>query len=71
MSNNIKVFYEALFKRNFSKANVKKQEFHNSRDTKTFKNQLLDLCENEILETDLIDSMKSMKKTAKLLVMKD
>ena len=71
MSNNIKVFYETLFKRNFSKANVKKQEFHNSRDTKTFKNQLLDLCENEILETDLIDSMKSMKKTAKLLVMKD
>ena len=48
MSNNIKVYYETLFKRNFSKANVKKQEFHNSRDTKTFKNQLLDLCENEI-----------------------
>ena len=61
MSNNIKVFYETLFKRNFSEANVKKQEFHNSLDTKTFKNQLLDLCENEIRETDLFESMKSMK----------
>ena len=55
------MFYETLFKRNFSEANVKKQEFYNSLDTKTFKNQLLDLCENEIRETDLFESMKSMK----------
>ena len=33
----------------------------NSLDTKTLKNQQSDLCENEIRETDLFDSMKSMK----------
>ena len=48
ISNNIKVFYETLFKQNFSKNNVKKQEFLNSLDTKTLTNQQSDLLENEI-----------------------
>ena len=48
--NNIKAFYETLFKQNSSKANVEKQEFLNSLDTKTLTNQQLDLCENEIRE---------------------
>ena len=48
ISNNIKVFYETLFKQNFSKNNVKKQEFLNSLDTKTLANQQSDLLENEI-----------------------
>ena len=42
ISNNIKVFYETLFKQNFSKNNVKKQEFLNSLDTKTLANQQSD-----------------------------
>ena len=59
--NNIKAFYETLFKQNSSKANVEKQEFLNSLDTKTLTNQQLGLCENEIRENDFFSSMKSMK----------
>ena len=39
ISNNIKVFYETLFKQNSSKTNVGKQEFLDSLDTKTLTNQ--------------------------------
>ena len=61
ISQNIKAFYETLFKRNFSKTNVEKQWFLNSRSTKTLSNEQHDLCENKISETDLFYSMKSMK----------
>ena len=61
ISQNIKAFYETLFKRNFSKTNVEKQRFLNSRSTKTLSNEQHDLCENKISETDLFYSMKSMK----------
>ena len=37
-SNSIKVFYEKLFKQNYSKINVEKWEFLNSQDTKTLTN---------------------------------
>ena len=60
ISNTIKVFYETLFKQNSSKTNFEKPEFLNSLDTKTVANQQSDLCANEIRETDLFDSMKSM-----------
>ena len=52
------MIYETLFKHNSSKTNAKKQEFLNSLDTKTLTNHQSDLCENEIRETDLFDSMK-------------
>ena len=39
----------------------KKQRFLNSLSTKTLKNKQYDLCENKISQTDLLDSMKSMK----------
>ena len=55
------MFYEKLFKQNYSKINVEKWEFLNSQDTKTLTNQQSDLCKNEIEETNLFDSMKSMK----------
>ena len=55
------MFYETLFKQNSSKTNVGKQEFLNSPNTKTLTNQQSNLSENEIQETDLFDSMKSMK----------
>ena len=61
ISRSIKTFYETLFKRNFSKTNVEKQRFLNSLGTKTLINEQYDLCENKISETDLFDSMKSMK----------
>ena len=38
-SNNLKVFYETLFKQNSSNASVGKQEFLNSLNTKTLTNQ--------------------------------
>ena len=55
------MFYETRFKKNFSKTNVKIQEFLNSLNTKTLTNQQSDLCKNEIEETDSIDSIKSME----------
>ena len=61
MFNNIKKFYETLFKRNLSKNNVEKQEFLNSQSTKTLRDEQSDQCENKIRETDLFDSMKSIK----------
>ena len=54
-------FYETLSKRNFSKTNVEKKQFLNSLSTKTLTNEQYDLCENKISETDLFDSMQSMK----------
>ena len=60
---NIKAFYETLFKQNFSKTNVEKQRFLDSLSTKTLTNEQHDLCENKISETDLFNSMKSMKIT--------
>ena len=59
ISNNIKVFYETLFKQNSSKTTVERQEFLSSLDTETFTNQQSDLSENEIRENDLFDSVKS------------
>ena len=61
ISKNIKAFYKTLFKRNFSKNNFEKQRFLTSLSTKTLTNEQYDLCENKISETDLFDSMKSMK----------
>ena len=61
-SKNIKTFYETLFKQNFSKTYVEKQRFLNSLSNKALTNEQYDLCENKINETDLFDSMKSMKK---------
>ena len=61
ISKNIKAFYETLFKWNLSKTNVEKQRLLNSLTTKALANQQYDLCENKISETDLFDSMKSMK----------
>ena len=61
ISKNIKAFYETLFKWNLSKTNVEKQQLLNSLTTKALANQQYDLCENKISETDLFDSMKSMK----------
>ena len=61
ISNNIKAFYEALFKRNFSKTNVEKQQFLNYLSTKTLTNEWYDLGENKIRKTDLFSSMKSIK----------
>ena len=61
-SKNIKTFYETLFKQNFSKTYVEKQRFLNSLSNKALTNKQYDLCENKINETDLFDSMKSMKK---------
>ena len=58
---NLKAFYETLFNQKFSKNNVEKQRFLNSLSTKTLTNEQYDLCENKISETDLFDSMKSMK----------
>ena len=69
ISNTIKVFYETLFKKNSSKTNFEKPEFLNSLDTKTVANQQSDLCTNEIRETDLFDSMKSMKNNKLLVIM--
>ena len=60
ISNKIKAFSETFFKQNSSKTNVKKQEFL-TLNTKTLPDQQSDLCENEIRETDLFDSMKSME----------
>ena len=57
----IKAFYETLFKRNFSKTNVEKQQFLNFLSTKTLTNEEHDLCENKTSEINLFDSMKSMK----------
>ena len=39
----------------------KKQELLNDQGIKTLRNKQLDLCENEIRETDLFTSMKSIK----------
>ena len=39
ISKNIKVFYETLFKRNFSKTNVEKQRFLSSLRTKILTNE--------------------------------
>ena len=61
ISNNIKTFYKTLFKRNFSKINVEKQQFLNFLNTKTLPNEQFYLCENKIRETELFNSMKSMK----------
>ena len=61
ISKNIKAFYETLFKQNFSKTNVEKQRFLNSLSIKTLTNEQYDLCENKISETDLFNSMESMK----------
>ena len=61
ISKNIKAFYETLFKQNLSKTNFEKQRFLNSLNTKTLTNEQCDLRENKIGETDLFDSMKSMK----------
>ena len=61
ISKNIKAFYETLFKQNFSKTNAEKQRFLNSLSTKKLKNEQYDLCENKITETDLFNSMTSMK----------
>ena len=61
ISKNIKAFCETLFKWNLSKTNVKEQRLLNSLTTKALANQQYDLCENKISETDLFDSMKSMK----------
>ena len=61
ISKSIKTFYETLFKGNFPKTNVKKQRFLNSLSTKTLTNEQYDLYENKISETDIFDSMKSMK----------
>ena len=61
ISINIKVFYERLFKRNFSKTSVKKQRFLSSLSTKTLLNEQFDLREKKISRTDLFDSLKSMK----------
>ena len=55
------MFYETRFKKNFSKTNVKIQEFLNSLNTKTLTNQQSDLCKNDIEETDSLDSIKSME----------
>ena len=60
ISKNVKAFYETL-KRTSSKTNVEKQRFLNSLSTKTLTNEQYDLCKNKINETDLLDSMKSMK----------
>ena len=68
--NNNKPFCKTHFKQNSSKTNVNKKEFFNSLHTKTLTDQEPDLRENEIGETNLFDSMKSMKKT-KLLVLID
>ena len=54
------MLYEILLKQNSSKSNVEKQEFPRYLGTKTL-NQQSNLCGNEIRETDLFDSMKSMK----------
>ena len=61
VSKNIKAFYKTLFKRNFSKTNIKKQRFLNPLSTKTLANEQYYLYENKISETDLFASMKSMK----------
>ena len=61
ISKSIKTFYETLFKWNFSKTNVKKQRILNFLSTTTLTNEQYDLCENKISETDLFESMKSMK----------
>ena len=61
ISKNIKAFYETFFKRNFSKSNVQIQRILSSLSTKTLTNEQYDLCENKMSETDLFDSMKSMK----------
>ena len=55
------MFHETRFKKNFSKTNVKIQEFLNSLNTKTLTNQQSDLCKNDIEETDSLDSIKSME----------
>ena len=53
-------------KQNSSKTNVEKLEFLNSLNTKTLANHPSDLSENELRETDLFDSMKSMKNSKTL-----
>ena len=60
ISKNIKEFCDTLFKRD------EKQRFLNSLSTKTLANEQYDLCRNKISETDLFDSMKSMKNNKKL-----
>ena len=42
-------------------SSLEKQQFLNSVSTKTLTNEQYDLCKNKISETDLFDSMKSMK----------
>ena len=61
MPKNIKACYEKLFKQNSSKTNVENQRFLNSLSTKILTNEQYNLCENKISETDLFDSMESMK----------
>ena len=61
ISKSIKTFYETLFKWNFSKTDVKKQRILNFLSTTTLTNEQYDLCENKVSETDLFESMKSMK----------
>ena len=46
---------------NETSQNVEKQRFLNSLSTKTLTNQEHNLCKNRINETDLFESMKSMK----------
>ena len=61
ITENIKAFYETIFKENFSKTNIEKQRFLCSLSNKTLTNEQYSICENKISETDLFDSMKSIK----------
>ena len=56
ISKSTKAFYKTLFKINFSKTNVKRQQFFNSLSTKTLTNEQNNLLENKII----VDSMKNM-----------
>ena len=56
ISRSTKAFYKTLFKINFSKTNVKRQQFFNSLSTKTLTNEQNNLLENKII----VDSMKNM-----------
>ena len=44
----MKTFYKTLFKQNFSKTYIEKQEFLNSLSTKILTNEQSELCENKI-----------------------
>ena len=62
ITNSIKTVYKTLFKQNVSKSDVGKQQFLNSLSYKTLANEQYDLCENKIHESELINSMNSLKK---------